>query len=82
MINLSEHRTALINLGVTINAIETLDSLIAFYSEDKPGPAYVKFEHVQGDLISIQIKRPFMLEALHHQRQSLVDYLATLGIIA
>lgn len=84
MISLKDNHTALVNLGVTIRAIEQLDGLIAYYSEDKPGPAYVSFQHSQKHSGSedIQIDRKIMLVALKEQRQRLVDYMATLGIDA
>ena len=81
MIKLSEHRTALINLGNTIDAIEEIDLLINRYSEDKPGPAYCNFEYM-GPVNKVQFDRSIILVALKAQRQRLVDYLETLGIEA
>ena len=81
MIKLSENRVALINLGVTINAIDELDTLIKFYSVDKPGPAYCTCTNVDGPgEVKVQIDRKIMVPALQAQRQKLVDYLAGLGI--
>lgn len=83
MVKLSENRVALINLGTTINAMDKLDTLIKFYSEDKPGPAYVTCTHVDGPgEVKVQIDRKIMVPALQAQRQKLVDYLATLGVEA
>lgn len=82
MIKLSEHKTALMNLQGTIEAIENIDRLIAFYSEEKQGPAYCYFEYVHGSQTTVQFKRPVMVDALTAQRSSLVSYLATLGIDA
>ena len=83
MISLEEHRTALINLRGTIEAIEDIDKLIAFYSVDKPGPAYCEFHYVEGiSKPEVQFDRSLMVMALKSQRQKLVDYLATLGIEA
>lgn len=83
MVKLSENRTALINLGTTIAAIDELDTLIKFYSVDKPGPAYCSFTHVDGPgEVKVQIDRKLMVPTLQAQRQKLVDYLATLGIEA
>ena len=79
MIKLSENRTALINLGHTIDAIEELEKLILQYSEDKPGPAYCNFEYV-GPVTKVQFDRSIIVVALKAQRQKLVDYLAGLGI--
>lgn len=83
MVKLSENRVALINLGTTIAAMDELDTLIKFYSEDKPGPAYVTYTHVDGPgEVKVQIDRKIMVPALQAQRQKLVDYLATLGVEA
>ena len=83
MVKLSENRVALINLGTTIAALDELDTLIKFYSVDKPGPAYVTFTHVDGPgEVKTQIQRPVMVLALQAQRQHLVDYLAGLGVEA
>lgn len=81
MVKLSDHRVALMNLGVTINAIEEFDTLIKFYSNDKPGPAYCTCTHVDGPgEVKLQIDRKILVPALQAQRQKLVDYMATLGI--
>ena len=83
MVKLSENRVALINLGTTIAAMDDLDVLIKFYSEDKPGPAYVTYTHVDGPgEVKVQIDRKIMVPALKAQKQRLVDYLATLGVEA
>ena len=83
MIKLSENRTALINIPITIKAIDDFDYLIKYYSEDKPGPAYCTFKNIDGPgESSVQIDRPTIVETLKLQRQKLVDYLATLGIEA
>lgn len=81
MISLKTHKTSLVNLHVTIKALETLDELIACYNEDKPGPAYVTFT-ISGMNTDVQLQRPLAVGVLNQQRQSLVDYLATLGIEA
>lgn len=80
MITLRDNRTALVNIAGTIDALENLELLIKTYSEDKPGPAYVRCAYV-GD-IDIQIDRAIMVTALEAQRQRLISYLATLGIDA
>lgn len=83
MISLEEHRTALINLRGTIEALENLDTLIKFYSVDKPGPAYCEFHYVDElNKPEVQIERSIMVTALKAQRQRLVDYLSRLGIRA
>jgi hypothetical protein len=83
MIKLSENRTALVNIPITIKAIDDFDDLINYYSVDKPGPAYCTFKGIDGPgEISVQIDRPIMVETLKLQRQKLVDYLVTLGIEA
>lgn len=81
MISLTDNRVALINLGTTIKAIEDLDTLIAAYSVDKPGPAYVEFYYIDGPgEIKMQLARPIALAAVTAQREKLVEYMATLGI--
>jgi hypothetical protein len=83
MISLKEHRVGLINLKVTIDALDQLDSLIAYYMVDKPGPAYCTLEHVDGPgTVRVQLDRSIAVPALEAQRQRLVDYLKTLGIQA
>jgi hypothetical protein len=83
MIKLSENRTALINIPLTIKAIDDFDDLINYYSVDKPGPAYCTFKYIDGTgESSVQIDRPTVVETLKSQRQKLVDYLASLGIEA
>ena len=85
MISLKENKNALLNLGATIGAIEQFDALITHYSEDKPGPAYIQFNHGANTLsgsANVQINREIILVALKAQRQKLVDYMATLGIDA
>jgi len=79
MIKFSENRDSLLNLSVTVNSIEQLDELIAYYSEDKPGPAYLKACYLGGG-IEFQLDRKFMLEALESQRRKLINYLAGIGI--
>jgi hypothetical protein len=83
MISLKTHKAALVNLEGTINALINFNRLIDAYSVDKPGPAYVKFDHVLGHgLVDVQINRAIVLPALKAQREELVKYLATLGIDA
>lgn len=81
MIKLEDHRSGLINIKGTIEALEHIDRLIDHYSEDLPGPAYCKFNHVYGlDDVIVQFDRQIMITALTEQRQKLVNYFATLGI--
>lgn len=83
MISLKTHKTALINLEYTINALTNINRLIDAYSVDMPGPAYVKFDHVLGHgLVDVQISRAIILPALKAQREELVKCFATLGIDA
>lgn len=83
MIKLSDNRTSLMNLTMTIEALDRIDMLIAEYSESKAGPAYVNFEYVDpSNQPRVQITRPIMVEALKAQRAELANYLATLGIEA
>jgi hypothetical protein len=80
MISLKENATAICNLKGTIEALETLDTLIENYSEDLPGPAYLMCEYV-GD-VRIQLERDIMINALKAQRNRLIADLADLGIDA
>ena len=85
MIKLSENRVALLDLGGTIEALEKLKELQAYYSESpsKPGPAYVTFRWTKIDnMVDAQIDRAIMVECLRNQIARLEDYLATLGIDA
>lgn len=81
MISLSKNRTSLANLGTTINALEKIEDLITFYSQSSPGPAYLQIRHAMGEP-EIQMDRSIMVDALHAQREKLLDYFATLGIDA
>ena len=80
MIPLTENRIPLMNLNRTIGALDDLESLIEYYSEDVPGPAYATIDCGPVRSFQVQIDRPFMVEALKKQRAKLIDYLATLGI--
>lgn len=82
MVSLNEHRSELCNLRTTIEALEELERLIDFYAEDKPGPAYVAFEITERTKVTVQFDRKIMVTALSAQRQTLVGYLAKLGIQA
>lgn len=83
MIKLSENRVALLHLHNTIEALEKLKNLHAYYSEPKPGPAYVTFHHTYvNDTVDAQIDRVIMVECLEKQIERLENYLATLGIDA
>lgn len=83
MIKLSENRAALINLGITIAALDGVDQLIKHYSLDKPGPAYCVFTQVDGPgEVKVQLDRSIVLNALQQQRQKFVEALALLGIEA
>lgn len=82
MIKLSENKTALLNLNLTIKALESVDYLIKEYQQDKVGPAYCTLEYVAIDHSRIQFDRKIMVTALQSQRQKLVEYLAELGIDA
>lgn len=84
MLSLSENRTALVNLKHTLMALDEIRNLIGYYSEEKLGPAYVKFVLGAGPMaeINVQIDRPIMVAALTAQEQKLVNYLKTLGIDA
>lgn len=78
---IAELRAALINLPTTIAALETVDRLITYYRDCRPEVIEVRFER-GSSLDVIQLDRDMALELLTHKRQSLVDYLASLGIAA
>lgn len=86
MINLKKNLTQLTNLDVTINAVRNLNALIKFYSEDKPGSAYLTTRWgprgVGSGEIEFQMDRKIIVPALVAQRQALVNSLATLNIDA
>ena len=81
LVPLARNRTALINLPTTIAALETVDRLITYYRDCRPEVIEVRFER-GSSLDVIQLDRDMALELLTHKRQSLVDYLASLGIAA
>ncbi len=80
MISLEEHYNSLMNLPVTITAIEDIDRLIIEYSNDVPGPAYTMFEFDRIDGIRVQLRRSIALAALRAQRAVLEECLNKLGI--
>lgn len=86
MINLKKNLTQLTNLDVTINAVRNLNALIKFYSEDKPGSAYLTTRWgprgVGSGEIEFQMDRKIIVPALVAQRQALVNSLAKLNIDA
>ena len=82
MISLKDHKTELVNLHVTISALDKLGEVILHFSEDKSRPAYVNFGYTNFDNVDVQIDREIMVAALKAQRQKLVDSFATLGIDA
>lgn len=81
LVPLARNRTALINLPTTIAALETVDRLITYYRDCRPEAIEVRFERGSSSDV-IQLDRDMALELLTHKRQSLVDYLASLGIAA
>ena len=81
MIKLSENMTALVNLKTTIEAMQNLQVLISYYSENKPGPAYMTADY-NGSIIDLQIDRQIIVITLKAQYAILYDYLAELGIEA
>jgi len=82
MIELSKHRTSLVNMQYTIEGLERLDHLIDIYAKPLPGPSYVIFQGLNGEKIETQIDRSFIVPALEQQRDKLIAYMATLGIDA
>jgi hypothetical protein len=81
MIALSDNRTSLMNLGLTITELEKFNELIDCYSKNLPGPAYLTVRF-SSDNHEIQIDRAVFRTALEAQRNELVKYLAKLGIDA
>ena len=82
MIKLKDSRNALLNLPVTIDAIERIDRAIAEYSNGPAvGPAYCTF-NINGSAVAVQLDRAIAVTALQAQKQRLVDYLKNLGIDA
>lgn len=77
-ISIKEHGIGLANLGHTFDAIRNLNKAIRIYSVDKPGPAYIKFDHELID--PAQIERSIMVTALKAQRERLIDYLRSMGL--
>ena len=63
----------------TIEAVETLDDIITFYSVGVPGPAYLKVKF-SLDEPEFQLKREIILPALRAQRKIYTDLLADAGI--
>ena len=82
MIKLKDSRNALLNLPVTIDAIERIDRAIAEYSNGPAvGPADCTF-NINGSAVAVQLDRAIAVTALQAQKQRLVDYLKNLGIDA
>lgn len=82
MIKLSENKTALMNMEGLLRALDSVDYLIETYEEQKPGPAYCKFEYVAEGHSKVQFDRDIILQALRSKRAVLVEHLAYLGIDA
>lgn len=80
MIKLSENRTALLNLNITIKAIENFDNLIQKYV-DFAGPVCIKINNSGSDH-NVQFDSDILVAALQDQRARLVEYMASLGIDA
>jgi len=55
------------SIKTTMEAIEKIQKLIDFYSEDKAGPAYVTCKNVGHEHIDIQIDRKIMVKTLTEQ---------------
>lgn len=60
---------------ITMGAIEDIDKAILYYSEDKPGPAYVFFEHTPFIDPNFQFDRDVMISALTEQKRRYVENL-------
>ena len=81
MISLKDKRIALMNLAITIRALEDIDTLLDKYDDDKPGPAYAQIDSF-SKRVEVQFDRKILVQALQDQKQHFVEYLATLGIDA
>ena len=79
MISYTKFKTELHNLSIVFDAIKSLNKAISHYSEDKPGPAYFKFEYFD-ETTHHQIQRKFMVEALEKEKNHLIEYLKNIGI--
>lgn len=82
LIPLSTRRTELHNLPHTIGALKRIDDLIAHYSDDRINCAPVVFRQSGSTNVEVHLDREIAVRALKEQRQTLVDFLRTLGIDA
>ena len=82
MIKLSENRTALANLALTFQAIDTIQGLIEHCEKDVPGPVHCQFGYLPSCTKDVQFDRKVILDALMQQYDILVNYLADIGIDA
>ena len=83
MISLKKNRVQLVNLNITIKAIDEIDELIKFFKDPgRMGPAYITVNHYAGEKAELQLNRDVFVDALQWHRVSLVKYLADLGIDA
>ena len=84
MINLENNKTALINLNVTITALDDVQKMIRYCDATvSKAPISCNFEpKFTGLTATIQFDRSIMLYALIEQQNRIIDYLASLGIEA
>ena len=81
MINLKENEIALMNLGATINELNSIDKMIEYYS-DRFTKVHISLQNYDAGRNSIQMNGSIFVEALYQQRDVLVAYLEKLGIEA
>ena len=83
MISLKSHRTELVNLPVTIAALDELDILIRRYdksSDTQPSDATKVTCSFIKPGYDVHFSQDIIVAALKAQRQRLVDYLEGIGI--
>ena len=78
MINLTGAQLRSVQL--LFNAIEQYETLLKFYSENKPGPAYLDCNYVNGDSLEIQLDRAIMTTAIRSQLTMYHDALTDMGV--
>lgn len=55
------------SMAITADAIFRLENLLAIYSDPKPGPAYLRTDHLADKNEHIQLERDIMCNALREQ---------------
>lgn len=68
------NKSILDSIRTTLVAIEEIDRAIDYYSEDKPGPAYITAKMFTQSS-DFQLDRDVMLVALNEQKRRYIEYL-------